>query len=90
MERVRLRLYGGVQGVGFRFFTAREAARHGVVGYVRNLPDGSVEVEAAGDGRTLRSFLAAVEAGPPYARVQEVRSLPPTGLELGSSFEIAR
>ncbi len=35
---------GLVQGVGFRFFTQRSAARHQVLGYVQNLPDGKVEV----------------------------------------------
>jgi acylphosphatase len=88
MERVRLRLYGSVQGVGFRFFAARQASRHGLVGYVRNLPDGAVEVEAAGEGPALEAFRGELAEGPPYARVQKVEQLPVGDVPLGRSFEI--
>ena len=44
-----------VQGVGFRFFTQRSAARHQVWGYVRNLEDGRVEAVAQGDERIGQS-----------------------------------
>ena len=45
----RIRLGGRVQGVGFRWYTRREAQELGLPGRVRNLPDGGVEVEVAGD-----------------------------------------
>ena len=48
MKRVRAVVRGDVQGVGFRAATAHEARRAGVAGWVRNLRDGSVEVEARG------------------------------------------
>lgn len=51
---------GQVQGVGFRY-TARGLARgYPVTGYVRNLPDGSVELVAEGEGVAVEEFLAAV------------------------------
>ena len=62
-----------MQGVGFRWWTRREAERLGVRGTVRNLPDGSVEIQAAAPPEALERFRAAVRAGPPGARVDEVR-----------------
>lgn len=78
------RLEGRVQGVGFRAFIRREAERLGLAGWARNAPDGSVEVEAAGDAEALRDFEARLREGPPAGRVErvETRDLeggPPTG-----------
>ncbi len=72
---------GDVQGVGFRFFTQRVAARHQVVGYVRNLPDGSVEVHAEGTPEGVEGFKHDLAAGPQHARVEQVEevSVDPTG-----------
>ena len=72
---------GEVQGVGFRFFTQRVAARHQVVGYVRNLPDGRVEAYAEGTPESIEGFKHDLAAGPQYARVEQVEelSVEPTG-----------
>lgn len=72
---------GEVQGVGFRFFTQRVAARHQVVGYVRNLPDGRVEVHAEGTPEGVEGFKHDLAAGPQHARVEQVEevSVEPTG-----------
>lgn len=51
---------GHVQGVGFRYTTRSIARRYAVVGYVRNLPDGRVELVAAGEPPELNRFLAEV------------------------------
>lgn len=57
----RLLFYSGrVQGVGFRFTTGRLAAAFGVVGYVRNLANGQVELMAEGTPEKLDAFLDAV------------------------------
>jgi acylphosphatase len=63
---------GRVQGVGFRYFTEATAQREGVAGWVRNLPDRSVEVVAEGDGEAMERFERAVRSGPPGARVERV------------------
>ena len=59
---------GRVQGVGFRYFVARTARGLGLSGYVRNLPDGTVEVAASGDRAALESLAALLEKGPTGGR----------------------
>ena len=61
-----------VQGVGFRYFTRDLAERLGLGGYVRNLPDGRVEVYAIGTPEQHRKLLAAIERGPSGAIVTEI------------------
>ena len=63
---------GRVQGVGFRYFVARAARSLRLSGYVRNLPDGAVEVVASGDRAQLESLVALLEKGPPGAEVESV------------------
>ncbi|RMI17113.1 MAG: acylphosphatase [Calditrichaeota bacterium] len=77
----RAKITGIVQGVGFRFYTQRKAEEYGVVGYVKNLPDGSVEAYAEGDKDVLHRFLLALQRGPIGARVDnvEVEWREPTG-----------
>ena len=72
---------GDVQGVGYRFFAQRVAARHQVVGYVRNLPDGRVEVHAEGTPESIEGFKHDIAAGPQFSRVEQVEevSVEPTG-----------
>jgi acylphosphatase len=66
---------GEVQGVGFRFFAQRVAARHQVVGYARNLADGRVEVIAEGTPEGIEGFKHDLAAGPQHARVEQVEEL---------------
>jgi acylphosphatase len=63
---------GLVQGVGFRFFTQRSAARHQVWGYVRNLEDGRVEAVAQGDEKSVKAFMEDLTTGPVFARVEDI------------------
>lgn len=63
---------GKVQGVGFRYFATREARRLNLSGWVRNLPDRSVETYAEGDEESLKAFEAALRQGPSWSRVTEV------------------
>ena len=70
--RVHLRVYGLVQGVFFRA-TMREVARHyGVRGWVRNVPDGSVEAVLEGPRRAVEEVVKWALRGPPAARVEKL------------------
>ena len=64
---------GRVQGVGFRWFVRQEARRLGLAGWVRNLPDGSVELTVAGEESAVRRLLQHVAVGPDAAHVTSVR-----------------
>ena len=59
-RRVRVVYRGRVQGVGFRFTTLEISRNFNVSGYVRNMPDGSVELEAVGGSATVDAFLESV------------------------------
>ena len=72
MAALNVKVSGRVQGVYFRAFTQRHAVSLSLVGYVRNLPDRSVEVYAEGDEETLEQLLETVRQGPPGARVDSV------------------
>lgn len=69
---VRAVVKGRVQGVCFRAYTATEAQRLCVRGWVRNCADGSVEVHMEGDSDALQTLCAWLWEGPPSARVDEV------------------
>ena len=81
---------GDVQGVGYRFFAQRAAARHQVVGYVRNCADGSVEAFAEGPAGNVEDFKHDLATGPQWAVVDQVEEivLEPTGTY--SAFRIER
>jgi acylphosphatase len=65
---------GVVQGVGFRYFARRQALRIGLVGWVRNTEDGSVEAEAEGTASQLGEFEAELRRGPAFASVTNLRA----------------
>jgi len=80
---------GRVQGVGFRWFVFREADRLGLSGFVRNLPDGAVEVVSQGPDAALDALERLVARGPAMARVDGVeRSQVPVELQVPKSFDI--
>ena len=84
----RFLISGDVQGVGYRFFAQRAAARHQVVGYVKNLADGRVEAFAEGSPIQVEYFKHDLATGPRFGRVDHVEELhlDPTGTY--SSFRI--
>ncbi len=72
MVRAHLRIYGLVQGVFFRSTMKQVAYRLGVTGWVRNLPDGSVEAVIEGPEDKVRKIIEWAHRGPPLARVERV------------------
>jgi acylphosphatase len=76
MTALRLVVSGRVQGVGFRAWTARRAGDYGVSGWVRNLPDGTVEALLIGDETAVTAMAAACANGPRLAEVTQVDRFP--------------
>jgi acylphosphatase len=73
MRVARRFLIGGrVQGVGFRWFVRDAAAREGVTGWVRNLPDGRVEALVEGEAESVTRVERSLRAGPRSSRVESV------------------
>lgn len=85
MRRIRANIFGRVQGVSYRASTAHKARELGLVGWVRNLTDGSVELEA--EGANVDALIAWCRQGPPHAVVSRVtvEELAPVG---GDSFDV--
>jgi len=72
-DEIRMfRVEGRVQGVGFRAWTRRTARTLGLRGWVRNLPDGAVEVQVEGSPDALAVMEAELLGGPPGSRVERV------------------
>jgi acylphosphatase len=80
-RRVHAIIAGRVQGVSYRAFTADEAQGLGLTGWVRNLSNGCVELEAEGPAEAIAELLAWCAKGPPAARVTnvETKELSPGG-----------
>ncbi len=76
MKAVRAVVGGRVQGVGFRYSTVDQANRHGVTGWVRNMPSGQVEVFVQGPDVNVDEFLAWLAIGPRLASVTGVEVVP--------------
>ena len=79
---------GRVQGVGFRFFAREAAAHEGIHGWVRNLPEGAVEIEAHGEHEALIRFERAIRRGPAGARIDDVLVDPAPPSERHQGFRI--
>jgi acylphosphatase len=91
MESIHLEVSGRVQGVGFRWFVVEKARRLRLSGWVRNRPDGKVEIAASGDADALARLESAVSSGPPGAQVQTVSRLAQVAADsLQSPFAIVR
>jgi acylphosphatase len=71
-KRLHLWVSGRVQGVFYRASTAQLARQLGLTGWVRNLPDGRVEIVAEGEAESLQKLLSWCRLGPPAARVDSL------------------
>lgn len=69
---VILKVYGRVQGVGFRFYTQKKALELNLNGFVRNKPNGSVYIEAEGVTKDIDEFIDWCQQGPEWARVTKL------------------
>ncbi len=78
---VHLIVEGRVQGVGFRYFCQRAGNNNNLNGYVRNLSDGNVEIEAEGDSQNINQFINSIQNDHPYAKVFNIikNGVPYTG-----------
>jgi acylphosphatase len=83
-------LSGRVQGVGFRWFVRQAAEEDGLTGWVRNLADGRVEVQAAGPEEALGALERRLREGPPAARVEAVETTPTTEKPDWTDFGVRR
>ena len=72
MKRAHVKIYGKVQGVWFRAHTKEMADKLGIKGWVRNVPDRSVEAVFEGDDEAVEEIIKWCHHGPPLARVDKV------------------
>ncbi|WP_270089340.1 acylphosphatase [Sphingobacterium sp. SYP-B4668] len=89
MKHINISIKGKVQGVYFRLTTKAVADQLGIKGFVTNLPDGSVYVEAEGDKFSLDSLIEFCEEGPERAEVEHV-SIEDGELKNFHNFEVTR
>ncbi|MEM9162598.1 MAG: acylphosphatase [Cyanobacteria bacterium P01_F01_bin.4] len=72
MPRIKLTIFGRVQGVGFRYHTRLKALEIGLTGYVKNRPEGTVEIVAEGNDAQLQRLIEWAHQGSPAAQVKRV------------------
>jgi len=72
MKSIIIKVSGKVQNVGFRFYTKKTAKDLGVKGYVKNLPNGSVYIEAEAEDYVIEQFVEWCRKGPSWARVEKI------------------
>ncbi len=72
MKRVVINIFGRVQKVGFRFSTLQKARELNIKGYVKNLRDGSVQIEAEGKESNINEFVEWSKIGPPYSDIKKI------------------
>jgi acylphosphatase len=73
-SNVKIIVKGRVQGVGYRYFTAKEAKKFDIKGYVINLLNGDVEVNAEGEDMQLIKFVNSLKCGPAFSQVTGIHT----------------
>ena len=86
-KSVQIKIIGKVQGVGFRYHTCKHAKQLDVKGFVKNLTNGTVYVEAEGEKSALELFCDWCKHGPEWARVDSIQ-ICEVNLKGFDSFEI--
>jgi acylphosphatase len=87
-QAFQVHVTGRVQGVGFRDWTAREARRLGLAGWVRNEPDGSVAALIAGPGDAVAAMIERLWKGPRLASVSDVKTQAVSVADMPADFHI--
>lgn len=72
MKRVNIEIFGRVQGVGFRYYSTQKANKLNISGWVTNRIDGSVQIDAQGEEKSIEKFIEWTKSGPSYARVDNI------------------
>jgi acylphosphatase len=72
MKRVRILIEGRLQGMNFRYYTQQQAQKLGLAGFVRNLSDGRIEIDAQGDDESVEQMLAWCQDGPQSAHLKSI------------------
>lgn len=72
MIRIKVLVSGHVQGVGFRFFTQYEASLLNLTGFIKNLSDGNVYLEAQGDKNNILKFINKIKKGNGFCKVKSI------------------
>ena len=85
-----IKIYGDVHGVGFRWSAKQKAEELGIVGFVRNEPDGTVYIEVQGEDNDLEQFMAWCQQGPPPGQVKQVKCDYQDSQKIFTHFTIAR
>jgi acylphosphatase len=88
--RLHVVVRGRVQGVGFRWFVQESANSLDLAGWVRNTPDGSVEIEAEGNPAEVQRLRVLLDDGPSRARVESVEAIAVGSEQLERPFRIKR
>jgi acylphosphatase len=72
MVKTKIIIKGMVQGVGFRYYCYKEATALGLLGYVKNIYNGDVEIEVEGNDGAVNEFIKLVQIGPEHSRVTSI------------------
>lgn len=88
MKHLEIKIYGRVQGVGFRASAQTKAKELRLFGFVRNEPDGTVFIETEGENQNLEKFLEWCKKGTLFAKVEKVEFEYGIKLKNYSSFQI--
>jgi len=87
MKHKNIQIFGRVQGVGFRYSARLAARNYGIKGYVRNMPDGSVYIEAEGHEKNVTEFINWCRKGPDSAYIEYI-SVEDAGLKNFEFFDV--
>lgn len=87
-QHLNIKIFGRVQDVGFRWAARKKALKLGILGFVKNQPDGSLYIEAEGGQQELEEFVAWCKKGPMLAKVANLEAAE-GALKSFTSFEVS-